>query len=459
MNRLALSAFFALVLPGCPLTDEYYVAENEGQANTVVNPRCGDGVIDNAEACDGADLAGQSCQGLGLGAGTLSCKPDCRYDVSGCVAPMAACGDGVAQGVEACDGSDLLSQTCSSLGLDQGTLGCTASCAFDFSGCVPTPAVCGNGVAEAAEGCDGADLRGQTCSAVGLTGGTLACTSACAFDFTGCVARTPVCGDAIADSPEACDGVDLGGESCETLGFGAGTLGCTSSCGFDTSGCGAAPGCGGNTGVVCCERTGPEVCDGVSNDCDAEVDEGDVCPAAGRGATYAGHVYILYLYAGRSDEGGWNQQQQGSWGGMAGSQADYGEARTTCRAAGALLGLGVQLDLARIESADENEFARVWIAESTSEEGMIWMGANDLQVEGRWMWGQDAGAIQFFTAAQRGGGGTPVMGRFNDFTDGRPNSANAVDEDCGAFDSEFDWHWNDLDCGVPRLGMLCEQLD
>jgi hypothetical protein len=126
-----------------------------------------------------------------------------------------------------------------------------------------------------------------------------------------------------------------------------------------------------------------------------------------------------------------------------------------------VLGLGMQLDLARIQSAEENEFLRGWIAERAANvEGMVWMGANDLTMEGRWVWGQGADAVHFFTAGRySGSAGTAVDGLYNDFSEGRPNSANGVDEDCGAFDSEFGWHWNDLDCGVPRLGVLCEQLD
>jgi hypothetical protein len=48
--------------------------------------------------------------------------------------------------------------------------------------------VCGNGVLESGEVCDGADLRGQTCVSQGFSGGTLACNAGCgAFDTSGCV--------------------------------------------------------------------------------------------------------------------------------------------------------------------------------------------------------------------------------------------------------------------------------
>jgi len=36
---------------------------------------------------------------------------------------------------------------------------------------------------------------------------------------------------------ELCDGVDLNGQSCASLGFSSGTLACGPGCTFDTSGC------------------------------------------------------------------------------------------------------------------------------------------------------------------------------------------------------------------------------
>ena len=49
--------------------------------------------------------------------------------------------------------------------------------------------------------------------------------------------KLSVCGDANIEGPEDCEGVDLGGSSCETEGFMSGTLSCTVSCDFDTAEC------------------------------------------------------------------------------------------------------------------------------------------------------------------------------------------------------------------------------
>lgn len=56
----------------------------------------------------------------------------------------------------------------------------------------PPPApVCGNGVREGNEQCDGNDLAGQTCQDLGFTGGTLKCKGDCTFDTSGCTGPPP----------------------------------------------------------------------------------------------------------------------------------------------------------------------------------------------------------------------------------------------------------------------------
>ncbi|HXC49278.1 MAG TPA: DUF1566 domain-containing protein [Candidatus Limnocylindrales bacterium] len=49
------------------------------------------------------------------------------------------------------------------------------------------PFACGNGIVELGETCDGTDLDGKTCSSFGASDSPgLACTSRCSLDFTGC---------------------------------------------------------------------------------------------------------------------------------------------------------------------------------------------------------------------------------------------------------------------------------
>jgi len=180
------------------------------------------------------------------------------------------------------------------------------------------------------------------------------------------------------------------------------------------------------------------VCDGVSNDCDEEVDEGDVCPIDCTAKTRDGHVYLLCITT--------NDQRQ----------LDYDEATSYCNMAGETLGLDVTLALARIESQAESDYAKTWVRRKATTDGMVWIGANDLDDENQWVWGRGTSSVKFFTGFNMGGG-MPYQGAFNDWAQDRPNAVNGDDEDCAGMDSEFDWRWNDLVCQNPRIGWLCEQ--
>lgn len=53
-----------------------------------------------------------------------------------------------------------------------------------------TISVCGNGVAEGGEDCDTTDLKSATCQGLGYNGGKLACNISCSYDTSVCVAPT-----------------------------------------------------------------------------------------------------------------------------------------------------------------------------------------------------------------------------------------------------------------------------
>ncbi len=61
-------------------------------------------------------------------------------------------------------------------------------------------------------------------------------------------ATIPGCGDGIRVAPEQCDGNDLGGATCQSLGFTGGTLSCHANCTFNTSLCLTFTGGGGGGG-------------------------------------------------------------------------------------------------------------------------------------------------------------------------------------------------------------------
>lgn len=204
------------------------------------------------EACDGTDLAGQTCQGMGFAGGTLSCQSDClAFNTSACIAQV--CGNNVREGTEACDGTALNGETCQSQGFFTGGLSCNGNCTgYDNSACTN----CGNGTVNQGETCDGANLDNHTCQTQGYAGGALSCAPNCqSFDTSACTSA--VCGNQSIEGNEACDGPNLDSQTCQTQGFTNGSLACNGSCtGFDTSNC-FNTACGNNA------REGTEACDGA----------------------------------------------------------------------------------------------------------------------------------------------------------------------------------------------------
>lgn len=79
----------------------------------------------------------------------------------------------------------------------------------------PVP-YCGDGNVDAGEQCDGANLNGASCESLGFDlGGTLTCTN-CAFVTTECAVSH--CGDGIVDSGEDCDdGNKANGDGCSSI--------------------------------------------------------------------------------------------------------------------------------------------------------------------------------------------------------------------------------------------------
>ena len=106
----------------------------------------------------------------------------------------------------------------------------------------PTPppepgAFCGDGSVDPGEVCDVGDLAGEDCESLGYGPGVLTCQGDCEdFNTAGC-STLPACGDDHADPGEECDGFDLDGENCSSLGFDIGVLQCHDDCTYDTSTC------------------------------------------------------------------------------------------------------------------------------------------------------------------------------------------------------------------------------
>ncbi len=138
------------------------------------------------------------------------------------------CGNGVIDAGEDCEGADLGGMGCTDIGYDGGTLGCNVACLFDPFNCEIF--VCGNGAIQGTEFCDADQVNGADCASEGFPlGGTLVCNAACDdYDISGCL--TQLCGNDNIEGTETCDGSDVAGDTCAAHGFAGGNLGCNAGC-------------------------------------------------------------------------------------------------------------------------------------------------------------------------------------------------------------------------------------
>ncbi|MBU1241553.1 hypothetical protein KKF84_09215 [Myxococcota bacterium] len=218
---------------------------------------CGDGVFqDEYEECEGGDVFGATCESLGYPSGNISCREDCRLDISQCEG-AENCGDSLIQSdYEECEFYDFNGETCESLGYYGEGLACDDRCRFDLTIC-QLNGRCGDGMAQVQyEECDGQDQKGDTCESLNYYGGQIACNNDCTKDLSGCEAAG-FCGDLVVQSPmEDCDGLDMGNATCagQTDFYTDGVPTCLANCTIDFNGCGR---CG--DGVL---QAGHEECDG-----------------------------------------------------------------------------------------------------------------------------------------------------------------------------------------------------
>ena len=238
-----------------------------------------DGTPDNGCVCTDGEV--QSCYG---GNPTTLNVGECKSGLQTCDlnGVWGDCFGDVMPTTEVCNGKDDDCDGTADDGDPGGGSGCSTGllgvCAAGTRHCIAGSLVCQQNVQSSAETCDGKD---DDCDGIvddGNPGGGQACNTGqlgiCGIGTTACQAGAVVCVQNQPAAPEVCDGFDndcdgfadennpQGGSACAT--------GSPGICATGTTKC--------LNGSVICEQTtlpGAESCDGLDNDCDAAVDEGN----------------------------------------------------------------------------------------------------------------------------------------------------------------------------------------
>jgi cysteine-rich repeat protein len=181
MRRLGLFFLAAGFFLGCG--DDDSGTTNDNNLNNNENSGvCGDGNLDVGEVCDDGSANSDTVAD--------ACRSDCR---------QAYCGDSVVD-----PGN---SEICDDGGTTDGD-GCDATCEVELGWDCSTGTceeICGDNLAVGDEACDGSDLQEQDCISLGQPLGRLECDVACdQYDATLCTGSY-VCGDGTVDPGEDCD--------------------------------------------------------------------------------------------------------------------------------------------------------------------------------------------------------------------------------------------------------------
>jgi hypothetical protein len=257
-----------------------YVANSADCNDTVASTHPG-----AAEVCDGVD---NSCDGQidennpgGNAACATGLQGACGAGTTVCSGGALSCLQTTAPTAETCDGVD---NDCNGT-VDDSNPGGNVACSTGLQGvCSTGVTVCNNGnigchqtTQPSAESCDGLDNDCNGTVDDNNPGGNVACSTGlpgiCSTGTTACIAGALACNQDLQPAAELCDGVDNNCDGNVDDGNPGGNIACNTglygACAVGISSC--------NGGIILCAQTtfpAGETCNGVDDNCDGQADEG-----------------------------------------------------------------------------------------------------------------------------------------------------------------------------------------
>jgi hypothetical protein len=255
----------------------------------------------SAEVCDGLDndCDGSTDEGTSGAACGTGQQGVCAQGTEQCVAGSTQCVPDTSASAEVCDGLD---NDCDG-STDEGNAGGGGQCGVSAVGecqlgtesCVAGALVCVGNIDPVAEVCDGLDNDCDGTADDGNPGGGASCSGGglgvCGDGTEQCQGGAIVCVSNNSASPEVCDGLDNDCDGSLDEGNPDGGGSCDTG---ELGACAAGTELCQSGGLICVRNNGPtaDVCNGIDDDCNGVVDDvpgsGEVCATGLPGACASG---------------------------------------------------------------------------------------------------------------------------------------------------------------------------